>query len=137
MTHMGHGDARDPHSPHPSQEVDVMSDGMAVSIGRISMLLNYALDCLDSDSDPRSGDPWWRLSASTLPAQFLVLQASVPRASVATLEHADSVTYQTAEQCLRQVQDELASWDWDALDGEVLVAGVQFVLDIADLVSQL
>ena len=112
-----------------------MSDGMAVSIGRIWVLLNHALDCLDSDSDPRSGDPWWRVTACTLPAQLLVLQAAAPRASVTVSEPVDAVTCQTAEQCLRQVQSELASWDWERLDGEILHAGMQLVLDVSNLVT--
>jgi len=118
------------------QEVGVMSHEVAVSIGRIWVLLNRALDCLDSDLDPRSADAWWRFSVSTLPAQMLVLQAWAPHGSAVVLEQVDSVACQTAEQCLRQVQSELASWDWDALDGDVLSAGVQFVLAVSDVVQR-
>lgn len=135
MTRLRPGDARDPYSPHPSQEVDVMSDELAVSIDRVGVLLDHLLDLLESGSDPRSGDLGWSLSACALPAQLLVLRASVSPGSVAELEHTNSMTCRTAEQCLRQVQFELASWDWDALDGDVLSAGAQFVLAVSDLVQ--
>ena len=47
MTRLRPGDARDPYSPHPSQEVDVMSDELAVSIDRVGVLLDHLLDLLD------------------------------------------------------------------------------------------
>ena len=61
-----------------------MSAELAGSIGRISALVDRVLECADWPSDPRSGDAWWRLAASTLPAQVLVLQCAAGTAPTIT-----------------------------------------------------
>lgn len=110
-----------------------MSSDLQGSIGRISALAELALELVDSGSDPRSGDSWWRLAASTLPAQILVLEEAFLQDSVvAVLDDTDPVA-RTADECLVEIQKELSSWDWDDLDRDLLRAGAGFVLDVAGL----
>ena len=109
-----------------------MSD-LTQSLARISFLVERALECVDSGSDPRSGDVWWVLAASTLPAQLLELEAAVRPGTVTVAEAPFLVGADTAAQCLGLVQAELASWDWDRLDRDTLRAGARLVLDVSDL----
>lgn len=110
-----------------------MTPGLADSIGRISALVNRALECADQPPDPRAGNAWWQLAASTLPTQVLVLQASVGGSSAPAPMFAAGCASST--ECLFAIQTELDAWDWDKLDRETLRAGAQLVLDIADLLS--
>ncbi|BEH02762.1 hypothetical protein brsh051_20430 [Brooklawnia propionicigenes] len=111
-----------------------MNIDLATSIARMSALVNRALEHVDSGSDRRSGDVWWQLAASTLPAQLLILQAAFPQSPTDQPPDCPQLASCTsADLCLVHVDAELAAWDWDALDRETLRAGAQLVLDISDL----
>lgn len=110
-----------------------MSADLAVSIGRISVLVERALECADRPSDARGGDAWWRLAASTLPAHVLVLQVAAGSWAEPTPDV--GVRCESSTECLVGIQDELSGWDWDGLDRDMLRAGAQLVLDVADLLG--
>lgn len=112
--------------------VPKMTGGLDDSIGRISALVDRALECADQLADPRAGDAWWQLAASTLPAQVLVLRASASSSAPASMLEAE---YASSTECLFAIQAELTAWDWDGLDRETLRAGAQMVLNVADLLS--
>lgn len=113
-----------------------MSAELAGSIGRISALVDRVLECADWPSDPRSGDAWWRLAASTLPAQVLVLQCAAGTApTITATPSAVSGGVGSSTECLCLIQDELTTWDWEGLDRDTLRAGAQLVLDVAELLG--
>lgn len=110
-----------------------MSTELAMSIGRISALVDRVLECADSPTDPRAGDAWWLMAASVLPARVLVLQGAAGTTSV---EPADrGVGGGSSTECLGLIQDELTTWDWEGLDRDTLHAGALLVLDVAELLG--
>lgn len=118
--------------------VGAVNDDLGRSVERIWVLADRALECADSGSDPRSSDAWWRLAAGALPAQLLALGEAAGLGSTLTVGRpVVLVGCDTASECLRQVQVELDSWDWDGLDRGVLQAGARLVLAVSDLLVML
>lgn len=97
------------------------------SAHRVSELIQQAHHHVEASS----GDPWIGLSMATLVAQAVALDRNPSQLAPAVPE------CRSARQCLVAVQDEMATWDWDALPAEDIRAGCRMVLDVASLVRAL